>query len=139
MAAAPVPPAIAGAGTYERSQDSLTRQPVPRSGNSAASQAGSSAFDTIPQVAEARTYFKQRWKPPEGLTQTLEYSLQINSNGSIQSITPLKQASGAYIDRTNMPLLGEPFVSPIAGGRSARIRLVLEPNGDVRTFLENNY
>jgi hypothetical protein len=94
------------------------------------------AFDTIPQVAEARDYFKQRWKPVEGLTQTLEYSLLINANGTIQSITPLKQASGDYIDRTGMPLIGDPFVSPIKDGKSAKIRLVLEPDGQVQTFLE---
>ncbi len=94
------------------------------------------AFDTIPQVAEVRDYFKQRWKPVEGLTQTLEYSLLINSNGTIQNITPLKQASGDYIDRTGMPLLGDPFVSPIKDGKTAKIRLVLDPDGKVQTFLE---
>jgi hypothetical protein len=94
------------------------------------------AFDTIPQVAEARDYFKQHWKPVEGLTQTLEYSLLINANGTIQSITPLKQASGDYIDRTGMPLIGDPFVSPIKDGKNAKIRLVLEPDGQVQTFLE---
>ncbi|MGQ9869444.1 DUF4335 domain-containing protein [Leptodesmis sp.] len=94
------------------------------------------AFDTIPQVAEARDYFKQHWKPVEGLTQTLEYSLLINANGTIESITPLKQASGDYIDRTGMPLIGDPFVSPIKDGRNAKIRLVLEPDGQVQTFLE---
>ncbi len=103
---------------------------------SADNAAPGTAFDTIPQVAEARDYFKQRWKPVEGLTQTLEYSLLINANGSIQSITPLKQASGDYIDRTGMPLLGDPFVSPIKDGKTAKVRLVLEPDGAVQTFLE---
>jgi hypothetical protein len=102
-----------------------------------ASQAqNSTAFDTIPQVAEARRYFQQRWKPPQGLTQTLEYTLVVSPNGSIQQIIPLGQAAGDYVDRTNIPLVGEPFVSPIKSGNTAKIRLVLSTDGKVQTFLE---
>lgn len=103
------------------------------------SASGSTAFDTIPQVAEARSYFQQRWQPPQGLTQTLEYILQVAPNGSIQRITPLGQVSGDYVDRSGIPLVGEPFVSPIASGKSARMRLVLSPDGTVQTFLEKLY
>lgn len=100
------------------------------------SAANNTAFDTIPQVAEVRTYFQQKWQPPEGLSQILEYSIRLNANGTIENISPLRQASGDYIDRTGMPLIGEPFVSPLKGRQSAKIRVVLEPNGQVRTFLE---
>jgi len=95
------------------------------------------AFDTIPQVAEAREYFSSRWQPPEGLTQTLEYRLQVASDGTIARITPLGQAAGNFVDRSAIPLLGEPFVAPLASGESAQIRLVLSPDGRVRTFLES--
>ncbi|MBD2037171.1 DUF4335 domain-containing protein [Leptolyngbya sp. FACHB-321] len=97
------------------------------------------AFDTIPQIAEARQYFQQRWTPPQGLTQTLEYTLLVNADGSIQRIVPLGQAAGNYIDRTGGPLAGEPFVSAISGGRNAKVRLVLSPDGSVKTFLEGFY
>lgn len=108
-------------------------------GQTAASAAGttSTAFDVIPQVAEVRAYFQGQWQVPEGLSQTLEYSLELNPNGSIQRIFPLGQAAGNYIDRTGMPLIGEPFVSPIADGKQPRIRLVLKPDGKVQTFLES--
>ncbi|UZQ52954.1 DUF4335 domain-containing protein [Trichothermofontia sichuanensis B231] len=108
-------------------------------GQTAASTPGttSTAFDVIPQVAEVRAYFQGQWQVPEGLSQTLEYSLELNPNGSIQRIFPLGQAAGNYIDRTGMPLIGEPFVSPIADGKQARIRLVLRPDGKVQTFLES--
>ncbi|MBF2048122.1 MAG: DUF4335 domain-containing protein [Leptolyngbya sp. IPPAS B-1204] len=96
----------------------------------------STAFDTIPQVAEIRSYFQQSWQPPEGLTQTLEYRLLLNANGSLQRIVPLGQASENYLDRTNMPLMGEPFVSPTGDGSTPQIRLVLKPNGTVQSFLE---
>jgi len=95
------------------------------------------AFDVIPQVAEVRAYFQGQWQVPPGLSQTLEYSLVLNPNGSIQRIFPLGQAAGNYIDRTGMPLIGEPFVSPIAEGKHPRIRLVLKPDGKVQTFLES--
>jgi hypothetical protein len=98
--------------------------------------ANSTAFDTLPQVAEARRYFQERWTPPEGLTQTLEYSLVVNPDGTIQRIVPLGQAAGDYIDRSGIPLVGEAFVSPISTGRSIKIRLVLSPDGNAQTFLE---
>lgn len=102
----------------------------------AAPNANSSAFDTIPQVSEVRSYFQNRWTPPEGLDQTLEYSLQLNKDGTLKGIVPLKQAAGAYLDRTGMPLLGDPFVSPLKDRETAKIRLVLDSNGQVKTFLE---
>jgi hypothetical protein len=95
------------------------------------------AFDTIPQVAEARSFFQERWQPPESLDQTLEYRLQLGADGTIQRIIPLGRAAGAYIDRTGMPLPGEPFVSPIETGGNPQIRIVLDPDGEVQTFLES--
>lgn len=102
----------------------------------AASQKNRTLFDTVPQVSEARAYFEERWKPPEGMQETLEYSVQIDEKGSIQSIMPMGKAAGDYIDRTNMPLVGEPFVSAVSSGNNPRIRVVLRPNGRVQTFLE---
>jgi hypothetical protein len=94
------------------------------------------AYEAIPQVAEVKSFFQQKWNPPEGLNQILEYSIQLNADGTIETISPLRQASGDYIDRTGMPLVGEPFVSPLKGRQTAKIRVVLEPNGQVRAFLE---
>lgn len=102
----------------------------------ASSAAPSTLLDAIPQVAEAREYFQQRWKPPEGLSQTLEYRLVIDRDGSIVRIIPLGQASKIYLDRTGMPLMGESFVSPLEGEGNPTIRLVLGPEGKVKTFLE---
>jgi len=109
----------------------------PQSAPQAAPQAANgTAFDAIPQVAEVRNYFQQSWKPPEGLTQTLEYRLMLNADGSLQRIMPLGQAAATFLDRTNMPLLNEPFVSPVESGGTPQIRLVLGQDGKVQTFLE---
>ena len=72
------------------------------------------------------------------MEQTLEYSVQIDENGSIQSIVPMGKAAADYIDRTNMPLAGEPFVSAVSNGKNPKIRVVLRPNGRVQTFLEES-
>ncbi|MEG4204454.1 DUF4335 domain-containing protein [Microcoleus sp. Pol7_A1] len=104
----------------------------------AASKKNHTLFDTIPQVSEARTYFEERWKPPEGMEQTLEYSVLIDENGSVQSIVPMGKAAADYIEQINMPLVGEPFVSAVSNGKIPKIRVVLRPNGRVQTFLEES-
>ncbi|MEG4573921.1 DUF4335 domain-containing protein [Microcoleus sp. N3A4] len=130
-----VPPASTELPALEDTQP----QPESQDNNqAAASKKNRTLFDTIPQVSEARTYFEERWKPPEGMEQTLEYSVLIDENGSIQSIVPMGKAAADYIDRTNMPLVGEPFVSAVSNGKNPKIRVVLRPNGRVQTFLEES-
>lgn len=125
------PPRLTG---VEDAAPEAARALAPSAGSTTANN--STAFDTIPQVAEIRSYFQQNWQPPEGLTQTLEYRLLLTSDGSLQRIVPLGQASENYLDRTNMPLMGEPFVSATSDGSTPQIRLVLKPNGSVQSFLE---
>ena len=129
-----VPPASTGLPALQDAQP----QAESDNNQAAASKKNRTLFDTIPQVSEARTYFEERWKPTEGMEQTLEYSVQIDENGSIQSIMPMGKAAADYIDRTNMPLVGEPFVSAVSYGKNPKIRVVLRPNGRVQTFLEES-
>src|SRR5919199_2525045 len=114
--------------------------PSPNSNQSESASAGDAAnsrqSDVIPQVAEVRNYLQARWQPPSGLTETLEYQMMLNPDGSIQRITPLGRTAIEYIDRIGIPSLGESFVSPVEGGRDAKIRLVFSPDGKVQTFLE---
>ena len=110
-------------------------------GNLSARNAPSTAeesllLDTIPQVAETRHYFEKRWTVPDGLNQRLEYRLIVNREGTLQRIVPLGRAAQIYLDRTGMPLLGESFVSPLQDTETATVRLVLTPDGKVKTFLE---
>jgi len=91
---------------------------------------------TITQLTEARNYLRAHWRPPNDLTQTLEYSLTLNADGSITRIIPLAKAAGDYIDRTGIPFLGEPFVSPREGGVQSTIRVVLQPDGNVQVLWE---
>ncbi len=134
-AAAGIPEGNPDIAALSRTQQPQTLRPDPGAAGSSIAT-NSTAFDTIPQVAEVRSYFQQKWQPPQELSQTLEYSLVLNANGSIQRIVPLGVAAETFIDRTNMPLMNEPFVSPIANGGNPQIRLVLGQDGKVQTFLE---
>ncbi|MDZ8033517.1 DUF4335 domain-containing protein [Nostoc sp. DedSLP04] len=90
-------------------------------------------FDT-PQVAEARQYLTKRWQPPTGLGQTLEYSLIVGVDGTIERIFPLNKAAREFVDNAGMPEVGKPFVSANKNGQNVRIRVVLSPDGKVQTF-----
>ncbi|MBD2360186.1 DUF4335 domain-containing protein [Anabaena minutissima FACHB-250] len=96
----------------------------------------SSLFDT-PQVAEAREFLKRRWQPPTGFTQTLEYSLMVGVDGSVERIDPLGKAARENFEMVGMPAIGEPFVSANRYGRNTRIRVLLSPDGKVQTFPES--
>ncbi|HEY9621609.1 MAG TPA: DUF4335 domain-containing protein [Crinalium sp.] len=133
------PTAREGAGAAQ-SNDTFESEPSLRAADQAqpappASLPSGVSADSVPQVAEVRQYF-QNWRPPAGLNRPVEYRLLIGPDGTIKQIIPLGEAAGTYVDRTGMPLVGDPFVSPIDSGKSALIRLVLNPDGSVQTFLE---
>ncbi|MEH2467912.1 DUF4335 domain-containing protein [Nostoc sp.] len=92
-------------------------------------------FDT-PQVAEAREYLRKRWQPPTGLGQTLEYSLIVGVDGTVERIFPLNKAAREFVDNAGMPEVGKPFVSANPRGQNLRIRVVLSPDGKVQTFAD---
>lgn len=134
----PVPPAsIARTQARRAPADSSAKVESNQEASTAPSKE-STAFDTIPQVAEIRQYFKQRWKPPTGLTGKLEYQLVLNPDGSLNQKIPLNQAAGDFVDRpeVGMPLDGDPFVSAVKGKRTVIIRVVLDQDGTVQTFNE---
>ncbi|MBD2596584.1 DUF4335 domain-containing protein [Nostoc spongiaeforme FACHB-130] len=96
----------------------------------------STIFDTT-QIAEARSFFQKRWQPPAGLTQTLEYSLTVDVDGSLARILPLNKPAREFIDNTGIPAIGKPFVSGNKSGQNIRIRVVFSPDGKVQTFSES--
>ncbi|MFB2938940.1 DUF4335 domain-containing protein [Aerosakkonemataceae cyanobacterium BLCC-F154] len=115
----------------------LASDTTPKNSSARNASGNNSLFDQIPQVAEARQFFQQRWQPPSSLTQDqIEYTLALNADGTIKQITPRGQVAQIYLDRTQMPLVGEPFVSPVEGGRTPEILLILHKNGKVETRLQ---
>ncbi len=125
----------------ERREEDNLASDSPKGGDrvrltAAANSNPESAVERMPQLVELQNYFQQRWKPPFGLTQSLEYRLILNNNGSIKSIIPLGKASEINLDRTNIPLMGESFISPFQERSTPIVRLVLGPDGAVKTFTE---
>lgn len=102
----------------------------------APSASNTNLLDTIPQVAEVRDYFQQKWQPPDRLSQTLEYRLRIKPDGSLDQSIPLGKAASLYLSQVPMPNQGQQFVSPLPIQEEQTVRLVLSPNGTVKTFLE---
>ena len=88
------------------------------------------------RIQQVTAYFQENWQPPADLNQSLEYRLSIDADGAIARVTPLGKASSLYLSQTNIPVNGEPFVTPMADSRSSTIRLLLNPNGNVRAFIE---
>ena len=95
-----------------------------------------SLLDSIPQVAEVRQYFQEQWQPPRNLKQTLEYRLVLQEDGSLQQAIPLGRTAAIYSARIPFPAPGSSFVSPLDVSSQETIRLVLIPNGKVKTLLE---
>ena len=93
-------------------------------------------LDTIPQVAQVRQYFQERWQPPENLQQTLEYRLVVQEDGSLKQTIPLGRSAAIYLSQIPFPTPGSEFVSPLELSENQTIRLVLMSNGKVKTLLE---
>ena len=88
-------------------------------------------------LEEVTRYFEEKWQPPAELKQSLEYRLFVDANGKIQRIIPVGKASEIYLDRTNIPLRREAFISPLEEQNQLIVRLLLNPDGEVTTFLES--
>ncbi len=131
-----LPPPVASENTLPQTEASTTDL-TPQSPNELARLEGiNPSLAQNSQLKEVKEYFQKQWQPPEGLKQTLEYRLVLNGNGSIQRIIPLGKASEIYLDRTGIPLMGESFVSPSRESKNLTVRLLLSPEGEVKTFLE---
>jgi hypothetical protein len=89
------------------------------------------------QIQQITAYFENKWQPPAELNQSLEYRLFLDPNGSITQITPLGKAAQFYLNKTNIPVNGEAFISPMGKSQSSVIRLLLNPNGKVQVFTES--
>jgi hypothetical protein len=138
-AAVPLDPEIAKAmSPGVMRDDDLPRQSSTSKKTSLSTQVAtdSTLFDT-PQISEARNYLKRRWLPPSGLSRTLEYSLIVGVDGSLERLLPLNQSARECVDISGIPEIGQSFVSPNKYGQNIRLRVVLSPDGKVQTFPES--
>lgn len=133
----PEPSATTGTGT-DAGVGVKPGENTNKPGNNESTSNNDRLFDVTPQIREAREFFKQKWNPPADLKQTLQYSVTVDVDGTVQRILPIGNVAGKYIDRTGMPLVGEKLVSPNKNGQSIRMRIVLTPEGQVEALPEES-
>jgi hypothetical protein len=90
-----------------------------------------------PSLEEARTYFQSKWKTSNTQANPLQYVVQINGkSGTVRSVSPQGEAATTYLKQTKLIKPGQKLVSPNAGGNDQKIRVVLQTDGNVDTFIE---
>ncbi|MBP0020896.1 MAG: DUF4335 domain-containing protein [Cyanobacteria bacterium SBLK] len=91
-----------------------------------------------PRVSQVRSYFQQRWQPPENLPTALEYRLHLAGDGSLERIIPLGETARTYLERAPVPQLGKPFVMPDPNYQTLKVDLILGIDGSVQTRWESS-
>lgn len=113
--------------------ESIVSQEVPQAGKT---EKNTNSAKSSSVATEVRNYFQKGWKPPSGLNESLNYSVLLNADGTIEQILPLSNTAGEYIDSTNIPKPGASIVSGTDGGGKTRVNLEFSPDGKVKTSVE---
>jgi Domain of unknown function (DUF4335) len=104
------------------------------------SNAGGFGNDSVeaPSLQETKRYFQSKWKATNTQPNALQYVLQVSGkSGTVQSVTPQGAAAATYLQQTKFIKAGQKLVSPAAAGSSdQKIRVLLQPDGNVDTFIE---
>ncbi|WP_373540738.1 DUF4335 domain-containing protein [Chamaesiphon sp.] len=89
-------------------------------------------------LQETKRYFQGKWKANAAQTNSLQYVLQVSGkSGIVRTISPQGEAATTYLQQTKFIKPGQKLVSPAAAGTSdQRIRVLLQPDGNVDTFTE---
>jgi hypothetical protein len=93
-------------------------------------------FDS-PSLKETKRFFEAKWRADSTQTTPLQYVIQVNGkSGLVQSVSPQGEAASTYLKKTGMLKLGQKLVSPTPGEGEQKIRVLLQPDGNVDTFVE---
>ncbi|WP_373544983.1 DUF4335 domain-containing protein [Chamaesiphon sp.] len=89
-------------------------------------------------LQETKRYFQGKWKATPTQTNSLQYVVQVSGkSGIVQNVSPQGEAATAYLQQTKFVKPGQKLISPAAAGSSDRkIRVLLQPDGNVDTFTE---
>jgi hypothetical protein len=110
----------------------VPEQPLP----SNADRVGPDAADN-PSLQETKRYFQSKWKAEPNQSNSLQYVLEVNGkSGVVQNVDPQGEAATNYLKQTKMIKPGQKLVSPVAGGGNQKIRVLLQPDGNVDTLIE---
>jgi hypothetical protein len=93
-------------------------------------------FDN-PAIQATRSYFQSKWKPSSTQQNPLQYVVQVSGkSGLVRSVSPQGAAATTYLDRSKIIKAGQKLLSPAPGSTDQKIRVVLQPDGNVDTFME---
>jgi Domain of unknown function (DUF4335) len=89
-------------------------------------------------LQETKRYFQGKWKATPTQTNSLQYVVQVSGkSGIVRNVSPQGEAATAYLQQTKFVKPGQKLISPAAAGSSDRkIRVLLQPDGNVDTFTE---
>jgi Domain of unknown function (DUF4335) len=90
-----------------------------------------------PAIQATRNYFQSKWKPSSTQQNPLQYVVQINGkSGLVRSVSAQGAAATTYLNQSKIIKAGQKLVAPAAGGTDQKIRVVLQPDGNVDSFME---
>jgi Domain of unknown function (DUF4335) len=90
-----------------------------------------------PSLQEAKRYFQGKWKADTNQTNSLQYVIQVNGkSGVVRSVSPQGEAATTYLQQTKLIKAGQKLISPAPAAGDQKIRVLLEPDGNVDTFIE---
>lgn len=110
---------------------------APVQSNIGPTSANPDPFDS-PALKETRVYFQGKWQADPNQSNPLQYVVSVNSKtGVVRSVKPQNEAATTYLKKSGLIKPGQKLVSPIATGTNEqKIRVLLQPTGDVDAFME---
>ncbi len=89
-----------------------------------------------PALLETKRYFQGKWKANPNQPNSLQYVVQVNGNGTVRSVEAQGEAANSYLQQTKLIKTGQKLISPGSGSSDQKIRVLLEPDGNVDAFIE---
>ncbi|MCY7368956.1 MAG: DUF4335 domain-containing protein [Chamaesiphon sp.] len=129
----PIQPQTGGENTNLRNLPIVPIQPFPTN------TSGNWPSDSIdsPAIQATRSYFQSKWKPSDTQQNALQYVVQVSGkSGLVRSVSAQGAAATTYLNQSKIIKAGQKLVAPVPGGTDQKIRVVLQPDGNVDTFME---
>ena len=98
------------------------------------SNSGNEPAENNPTLQETKRYFQAKWKATPTQPNALQYVLQVGKNGKVRNISPQGEAATTYLKQTKLIEAGQKLGA--AGSSDQKIRVLLQPDGGVDTFIE---
>ncbi|MFM2304542.1 MAG: hypothetical protein RLZZ135_1954, partial [Cyanobacteriota bacterium] len=130
--ALPANPNIIASPTESSTPQVIPQQPLP----SNVDRVGPNTAEN-PSLQQATRYFQSKWKAAPNQVSSLQYVLEVNGkSGVVQNVDPQGEAATNYLKQSKMIKPGQKLVAPIANAGNQKIRVLLQPDGNVETLIE---